>query len=38
MLPPINLNDNLYSPVKLANFCDKHNLHFTYIGTGCGNA
>ncbi len=32
---PINLNDNLYSPLKLANFCDKHKIHFTYIGTGC---
>ena len=32
---PINLNDNLYSPLSLALFCDKHNIHFTYIGTGC---
>ena len=32
---PTNLNDNLYSPLKLSSFCDKHNLHFTYIGTGC---
>ena len=31
----INLNDNLYSPLSLALFCDKNNLHFTYIGTGC---
>ena len=31
----INLNDNLYSPLSLAMFCDKNNLHFTYIGTGC---
>jgi len=32
---PININDNLYSPLSLALFCDKHNIHFTYIGTGC---
>ena len=32
---PINLNDNLYSPLSLAHFCDKHNIHMTYIGTGC---
>lgn len=30
-----NLNDNLYVPLKLANFCDMNNIHFTYIGTGC---
>lgn len=30
-----NINDNLYVPVKLALFCDKNNIHFTYIGTGC---
>lgn len=30
-----NINDNLYVPVSLSLFCDKHNLHFTYIGTGC---
>ena len=32
---PINLNDNLYSPLSLALFCDKNDIHFTYIGTGC---
>ena len=32
---PINLNDNLYSPISLALFCEKNNIHFTYIGTGC---
>ena len=32
---PINLNDNLYSPLSLALFCEKNNIHFTYIGTGC---
>lgn len=30
-----NVNDNLYVPLSLALFCDKHNIHFTYIGTGC---
>lgn len=30
-----NINDNLYCPVKLALFCEKHSIHFTYIGTGC---
>ena len=32
---PININDNLYSPLSLAMFCDKNNIHFTYMGTGC---
>ena len=31
----INVNDNLYAPLSLSLFCDKHNIHFTYIGTGC---
>ena len=30
-----NINDNLYVPLTLAMFCDKHDIHFTYIGTGC---
>ena len=30
-----NINDNLYVPLTLAMFSDKHNIHFTYIGTGC---
>ena len=30
-----NINDNLYVPVKLALFCNKNNIHFTYLGTGC---
>lgn len=30
-----NLNDNLYVPLKLAQFCEKESIHFTYIGTGC---
>ena len=32
---PININVNLYSPLSLALFCEKNNIHFTYIGTGC---
>ena len=32
---PENINDNLYSPLRLALFCDKNNIHFSYIGTGC---
>ena len=30
-----NINDNLYVPLRLANFCEKNNIHFTYLGTGC---
>lgn len=30
-----NINDNLYVPLRLAHFCDKNNIHFTYLGTGC---
>lgn len=30
-----NINDNLYVPLSLALFCKEHNIHFTYIGTGC---
>ena len=30
-----NLNDNLYSPIILAEVCKKHSIHFTYLGTGC---
>ena len=30
-----NVNDNLFVPVSMALFCDKHNIHFTYMGTGC---
>ena len=30
-----NMNDNLYVPLSLALFCDKIDVHFTYIGTGC---
>ena len=30
-----NVNDNLYSPVIIANACREYNIHFTYLGTGC---
>lgn len=30
-----NLRDNLYGPLVLATLCKKHNVHFTYLGTGC---
>ena len=30
-----NINDNLFVPLSLALYCDKNNIHFTYIGTGC---
>jgi 3,5-epimerase/4-reductase len=30
-----NVRDNLFSPVVLAMLCKKHNIHYTYLGTGC---
>ena len=30
-----NVRDNLMAPVQLAILCTKHNVHFTYLGTGC---
>jgi 3,5-epimerase/4-reductase len=30
-----NINDNLYSPLVLAEICKKNKIHFTYLGTGC---
>jgi hypothetical protein len=30
-----NVRDNLFSPMVLALLCSKHNIHFTYLGTGC---
>jgi len=30
-----NIKDNLYSPLKLAIICQRKNIHFTYLGTGC---
>ncbi len=31
----INLRDNLFGPMLLAEICQKHNIHFSYIGSGC---
>lgn len=30
-----NINDNLFSPMVLAMICNEHNIHYTYLGTGC---
>lgn len=30
-----NMRDNLWGPMVLAQLCKKHNIHFTYLGTGC---
>lgn len=30
-----NIKDNLYSPLNLAIICQRKNIHFTYLGTGC---
>ena len=30
-----NMRDNLFSPLLLATTCKAHNIHFTYLGTGC---
>jgi dTDP-glucose 4,6-dehydratase len=30
-----NLRDNLFSPLSLALVCNKYNIHFVYLGTGC---
>ena len=30
-----NVRDNLFAPVILSILCKKHNIHFTYLGTGC---
>lgn len=30
-----NVQDNLFSPVLLAHICNKLNIHYTYLGTGC---
>ena len=30
-----NIRDNLYSPLMLAMLCNRKNIHFTYLGTGC---
>ena len=30
-----NIRDNLFSPLSLAILCNSHNIHLTYLGTGC---
>jgi dTDP-glucose 4,6-dehydratase len=30
-----NVRDNLFSPFILAELCSRHNIHYTYLGTGC---
>jgi 3,5-epimerase/4-reductase len=30
-----NIRDNLYSPVVLSILCERYNIHYTYLGTGC---
>ncbi len=30
-----NIRDNLFSPLILAMITKEHNIHFTYLGTGC---
>jgi len=30
-----NMRDNLWGPMVLAQLCKKHDIHFTYLGTGC---
>ena len=30
-----NVRDNLYSPITIAILAQKHNIHYTYLGTGC---
>ena len=30
-----NMRDNFYAPFNIATACDKLNIHFVYLGTGC---
>jgi nucleoside-diphosphate-sugar epimerase len=30
-----NMRDNFYAPFNLAQICEKQNIHFIYLGTGC---
>jgi 3,5-epimerase/4-reductase len=30
-----NVRDNLFSPLVVALLCKRHNIHYTYLGTGC---
>ena len=32
---PENIRDNLFAPLMLAALCNKHDIHYTYLGTGC---
>ena len=32
---PDNIRDNLYSPLILSILCERYNIHYTYLGTGC---
>ena len=31
----LNINDNLFAPITLANLSNKHNIHFTYFSSAC---
>jgi len=30
-----NVRDNLYAPMILSILCERYNIHYTYLGTGC---
>lgn len=30
-----NVTDNLYAPLTLAHECERRDIHYTYLGTGC---
>jgi dTDP-glucose 4,6-dehydratase len=30
-----NIKNNLFSPLVIAELCNKHNIHYTYLGTEC---
>ena len=30
-----NIRDNLYAPMILSILCERYNIHYTYMGTGC---
>lgn len=30
-----NIRDNMWGPMVLATICGRHNVHLTYLGTGC---
>lgn len=31
----LNIRDNLYGPMMLSIICMRHNIHYSYLGTGC---